>query len=813
MNQVHIPGSATPQFWRRHAGFLPVPLEPGSGPTTSYVLLNGARGNFCLQTAPSASDQEPRATAWSSYVDFHGTVRGDTLELVRWDQPHGFSEQIKLALIEQQLDRFLNYLQSETPSSAAGVVSHTMDVLRVFRSTLFRQTQESSSLDAFLVLLASAAESHCDPARVDPRRWGLEPRGIELARTLTGSQWEQLVSMLTKSRGHEALTMHVPFVLRHAAGSLFQEAHYLLEEPLLPGELFPDSIGAPARYAATRNSAGVYFTPPSIARTVVEEALASLVPLPAALTVFDPACGSGEFLREVLRQLELTGYRGSVKAIGWDISADAAAMTRFVLAWEGQSLIPKGIALDIEISQRDSLHPDAPWPNDVGLLVMNPPFRSWEGMTRDGRANVFAVLADLPGSKRGRADLAAAFLWRGLKTLGPRAAIGTVVPASFLDGQAQAPLRQALAERLSIHLLARLGNQRLFARATVDAALIVGSNASGSERPLMAWSDHRAPSSSAVLRALRRMRAPDSLAPSTSDGEGFSIYPVERKVLEASAWRVRPKRAYEQAAHLRAQHPTVAELFDVRQGAKTGSNAAFLLSRRVWQELPAKERVFFRPAVINDSLWAGSLTESHYVFFPNDAEFSISTGAELERRVPVYLKRFLQPHKAHLEKAAAAVGDTPWWQLRWDRVWQRARVPKLVSTSFGHAGSFAYDARGHFVVVQGHAWLPKAQSLAKRPRRGGAALSPALGHAYCAILASELFDALLASAAVQVQGGQWTLSAPNVGSIPLPDLFDATATDPDLLLELTSLGRRLAASKDLDVDLLNQLARRAYRID
>ena len=75
------------------------------------------------------------------------------------------------------------------------------------------------------------------------------------------------------------------------------------------------------------------------------------------LTLIDPACGSGEFLRESIRQLSLHNYRGALRIVGFDVSLPAILMARFALAhetrgWEGR--------VTVEIEQCDALSTD--WP-------------------------------------------------------------------------------------------------------------------------------------------------------------------------------------------------------------------------------------------------------------------------------------------------------------------------------------------------------------------------------------------------------------------------------------------------------------------
>ena len=95
----------------------------------------------------------------------------------------------------------------------------------------------------------------------------------------------------------------------------------------LPG-LAPDT--APAGIL-TRD---VRFTPPSLARALVQQALDAISDLISAnrpIQILDPACGSGVFLQESLRELVQRGYSGKLTLRGFDTSpiswADCAVLS------------------------------------------------------------------------------------------------------------------------------------------------------------------------------------------------------------------------------------------------------------------------------------------------------------------------------------------------------------------------------------------------------------------------------------------------------------------------------------------------------
>lgn len=179
---------------------------------------------------------------------------------------------------------------------------------------------------------------------------------------------EQFRSPSATSRKLETIPQ---LLVRHAGGTVFQEAHFEFIRGK-PTDLF-SLPGAAEVKIDTRG--GTHFTPPGLARAMVEQALGELH-LDEEITVFDPACGAGAFLHEVLRFLERNEFRGRVYLIGYDLSPNAVAMARFALD-QARKDWSEGQIEDIDIQVRDSLSDDCKFPQAHAIL-MNPPFISWE---------------------------------------------------------------------------------------------------------------------------------------------------------------------------------------------------------------------------------------------------------------------------------------------------------------------------------------------------------------------------------------------------------------------------------------------------
>ena len=346
-------------------------------------------------------------------------------------------------------------------------------------------------------------------------------------------------------------------------------------------------------------------------------------------------------------------------------------------------------------------------------------------------------------------------------------------------------------------LIGKLGSQSLFANAFVDAAIYVGQVSKKSDISAIAlWADHRQESASAALRALRQHRIAKNREYTPIEEEGYSIYPNPLIGKSVESWAARSYKSYKLFSDIRT-FSCVKDFFEVQQGARTGFNPAFILSKATVNGFPSREQVFFRPAIINGSIKDGHLNDSAYVFYPYGETIpKIETEQDLKRYLKVYYKEHLEPHREKLKRRARK-GESNWWKLSEHRAWQREQFPKLVSTYFGKAGSFAWDNTGQFVVVQGHRWKPKTTKLEK-------GFNKEVGVAYLAILCSPLINHLLSYVSNHLGGGQWNLSQKYIQNMALPDLF-SESIDTKVFGNLVQIGNSINRGKGYNEDALYQL--------
>lgn len=773
--------------WRQLLGYLPVPLF-GQTSERSFVLLNGGKGNFCLDVGDSAALAPVTAAgrAWSADVDHYVAIHDRKLQLLRWDEPR-WTETYPLDAIESKLKIFQRYLESKQAPRERSVVTRAIQAFRAIRARVQSEQESQHALLAFVGLLSKAWTSQQLNTPLAPR-WLSE--GEAAAMDVLGQHgFDMALDHLLSPEQTNGASPSVALMIRHASGRIFQEAHYLALAPVQT-DLFFQGQAKLVRPAS--RSLGAFFTPTPLVRTLVEQALQSIdVAGKSVVHVFDPACGSGEFLREAVRQLALRDYRGRIRITGYDISPPACLMARFGLDAEACT---SPSVLDIDIHERDALD-GSPWVQDVDVCLMNPPFISWLDMIPSQREAVSGILAEL---HQKRPDMAAAFLRLAVPTLCAGAAIGAVLPASFLDGDTAAPMRAFLSETLSLKLTARLGNQAVFTDVTVDPALIVATKRTdhtGQNSPLLVWADHIPGSSDLALRSLRRHPRPSGVE-CIEDAQRFSIYTVPESAM-VSSWAPRPYRSATLLAALQ-QLPRVSDLFSVQQGTITGLNAAFLLDKRAFETLPDSEQRFFRPAVMNESVSAGRLLSSSWVFYPHGTGIpELNSEEDLESHLKIFYRERLLPYKEALIKRAR-ITEKNWWRLSEYRKWQVEKKPKLVSTYFGAAGSFALDVTGEHVVVQGYGWVPKRAWSDDRQ------LS-----AFVALLSAPLIDVLLAGVSNNLGGGQWNLSKRFIELMPM---VDTTKLSNSLLEELANVAHTVSRGEAHDQVALNTLVCRAFGI-
>ncbi|MBK3404175.1 N-6 DNA methylase [Methylorubrum populi] len=746
----------------RLQGLARAPLfRPGeiNGPGSHEILLDGNLGSFVVTDGDEIDPGDASSWAWSSNVPHHVLLGKDDVQVVRWDRPNE-RQRFDRALVFERPAAFYEHLRTDQASRRLSIVEHSMDLFRKVRNlVLQRGLDDALSTPAYLTLLAAFTSGHepFGPGLLAIERAFSVPHGsADLVSLLPQAAVETLATEFAHmSLGDVSLAARPVLTLRHASGAIFQEAHHrLVDGP--PVDLF--GFVGPARSVATKRSV-VHFTPPSLARSLCEQALPSLGDLGRrkALVIGDLACGSGAFLLEALRSLERVGYAGHITVVGRDISPTAVDMARFALGmatmeWPGSDRVTTDIA--VADTLRTTGLPA------IDLMVMNPPYVRWQNLAADERD---LLARRLGHAKAGRPDLSMAFVLCALDALRLDGALAVLLPASVLETKAAEGWRGLISEGRSVRFDAVFDDYRMFSHARVRlGALVLGPIGAG-ERVEMRVG--RGPEAAGdALRALRRgdvaqvAGAPGTFAISTT------------RLLPASAPWVRqgPSKTLTARA-LAAGARTVGELFRVQQGIRSGENEAFVLDDEALAALPPEERRHFRPALSSDGIEDGRITGHVNVFYPYDRSgFTIRDVEALENEVPVFLHRHLVPWHDQLRSRRSR--KKRWWGLSERRRMLEEGRPFLVSKYWGKAGAFALREDAGTVILQGYGWFP----VAGRPE-----IPPSsdIAAAYLALVNSAAFFRLVAEHAPPTGGGHLNLGTQYVIGVPMIDLtVDDVAT-------------------------------------
>ena len=750
--------------WSLRLGLALTELLPARGaePCEHYALMDGVDGSFVLSTGVVDAGIALDWT-WSSRFPVHVSIGKDSV-LARQTHPAAPVLKFRTEQVEDNTERFFDTLNARLLNPLSSVEDHIVQCFRAHRHVAAKHNlTEEQALESFLKVLDEIVGKR--PASFDSR---LPQSHQEQLRETLG--YNELVRRKTDL----ALTM------RHAAGMVFQETYAELSaEPAIE-----DMFGmAPAPDLPTRNRAGVYYTPPGLARAMTDMALPRYLDRPA-IRIADPACGSGAFLGEAARSLQRQGYKGRVELVGFDLSAAAIKMANFALK-HNDAVDNDNLRLEARnfLTLKESL--------DADVIVMNPPFVPapvWEPRLREQAREILGnVYANRP-------DLSMVFTACALRHLKPNGTLATLVPAGVLAQQGGRSWRASIAEAQTIDLIAVLGDHGLFRDAVVSVAALVLRNVSDAFRkpPVELWTSGRRGASSAALRRLRRWSTGDQRTERT---ENWSIRREPTgSAIEREDWTPRPALLGDlpQRLRLRRHIVCVKDRFSVELGIRGGKLKDIL--QLTWTELarlPPKERKLFRPVAETRSIQHGRINPRKWAFYPDEP----MTYSDISRAA----KTFFTEVVTHLRVGEDDIVD-------FYRAVRKTNVrgePRIVSKAYIGTYSFACDEQGEYVVTQGHAWRPCAP-VTEAPFDLGELLCD-----YAFILNSWPFFLLAREYGRIVAGGQVEGAKKYMGEIPFPCLPTLYMESPEMRERAKEL-REQAHETYPDIHELNAFAASAY---
>jgi type I restriction-modification system DNA methylase subunit len=767
------------QVWKQQLGLLPIHLNP-LNENGGHMMLNGGNGDFCLQTTDFESENfDFYSKSWSSSTKNFLIVNNDNVHIYNWLNDK--SETVSQKIVAENFNKFYSYLLSKSYKSSKDLVPFIIDIFRQFRNLTFEKSNPVQALNLLFGLLTSLED---DVNSFNAEKWGLDNIDIP-------DGFGNYIELL--QNGFSNVKPELDLIIRHSAGILFQEA----QKEVLFFNPQRDLFGGTSSSLSTKTNhySSIHYTPPFLSRTIVENSLRNINLESDRLKILDPACGSSEFLIEVLKQLIELNYQGTVEIFGWDISETAINTSRFLLTYEKRTIWNDRLDFNLNLVE-DSLLEN--WDDNFDLILMNPPFSSWDLLNT--KENKEAVRQALGKSFIGKKpNQASAFFYKALNHLNENGVIGCVIPSSILTLDSYSKLRTDTKDLVDIKLLGKLGNF-IFEDALTDVSFIIGKKPKTNHIPTIIWTRNEKGVAQEALRDLRKSIYNNQV---TLDKPNFSIYqPISFPILKES-WSpisIKNHNLFKSIERFVVEKrlSRVIDIFNVKQGIRTGNNKAFKISIEEYSNLPEQEKEFFRPSTENDSFSNGKLQITSYVWYPyNDDGIQIRTEEEFAEKVPSFYEK-ISNYKIELSNRARK-DDSNWWYLSEHRAWLRKPSLKLISAEFGNSGSFGLDKDGSFVVERGNAWIPKKE------------LTINDYYFYLALFNSTFYDNLLSIYSKQLAGGKWyDLGKKYTKNIPIPNVQMDEVKNSDGYQRLVEIGKDLSEGNTYTKSISDNILERYF---
>jgi hypothetical protein len=762
-------------IWKRSFGLLPIHLNSVTM-EDKFLMLNGGHGDFCLQTNNIEENKNLYfSQAWSTNTKNFVIVDNNEIKIHNWlkDNP----EIIPRVQIENNFEKFYSYLLSKSYKTENDVIPFIIDIFRKLRNITKEKDNPLEALNLLFRLLISLED---DYNKINSSKWNIDD-------CIIPHQFDYFVDLI--KQGVNSISPQLDLIVRHSAGALFQEAHKeaLYFSPLrdLFGNVSSNILTIKELYTS------VHYTPQYLARSIVENSLRLLDLEKDNIKIFDPACGSSEFLIEALKQIKNAGYQGKISVIGWDTSESAISTSKFLLQYEKKTQWDN-VKMEYDIRLvHDSLAEN--WNDDYDLILMNPPFVSWE-LLKDKQTRDTVLDALGASFKKGKPNQASAFFIKAVQSLNENGVIGCVLPTSILTFDSYSSLRNQVSDYLSISLIGKLGNF-VFEDALTDVSFFIGQKPKLSYSPTLLWSKNEKGIVQDALRDLRKMNANNSL---TVDEKKYSIYTPTFFPVIPENWKLISLKENNFLKNLSrfkkdGKLTELSNIFTVKQGKRTGNNDVFLFKPAEYMALPSEERYLYRQSLYNESIKDGIISSYNYVWYPyDDSGLIISDELEFIKKAPVSHGKLLL--KKDELSSRARIDDSCWWHLSEHRAWLRKKEPRLYSSEFGKSNSFAFDKDGIYVVERGNAWIPKKDFEIEDY------------YFYLACFSSNLFDQLLSIYSKQLAGGNWyDLGAKYTKNIPIPNIHITEVKESDAYNKLVDLGKELESGNSFVKSVIDEI--------
>jgi N-6 DNA Methylase/TaqI-like C-terminal specificity domain len=545
--------------------------------------------------------------------------------------------------------------------------------------------------------------------------------------------------------------------------------------------------------APTKKSGSVY-TPQFIASFFARYIRENTTPRRfRELRSFDPACGSGIFLRTVLEEqcnpldpaistTIISDMFSRIKGIDKDGNAlEATKLSLALLHLVSTDRLPPGLNLvegdAIALAHRGDL------PNSsFDAVLTNPPYIKLDHLNEQSRPIYLDYLGE---DFRGRIDAYIPFLKLCLSQVSDDGFACLVIPQTFLQARNSQLLRGRIASEFDVRCLVDLSAVDVFDGVGVYSILLILQRKAGDAAlqpsALVAQATEFVGSALQAVLDGREARTPY-----------YRVFRIEQEFFAGPEWVVRPPEVIDFDRRLQSL-PRLSDYLECFQGFVTGADDVFIRRK---SDIPPDERAIYMDYLPDRRIGRFSLPFSvdEMVFYPY-LDDELLDQEQLQNMFP-QTWGYLIGNRLKLE-ARRRSSSTPWWKPERPRDPARMRRQKIVCPHLMLTPRFAIDQKGRFATKHGPVMITKV--------RGDDEL---LLKFFCGVLNSSVSGWYIRTHVPAYSRGYSRLEPATLKSMPVPPLEQV---ETSLIREVAELVDRASGSTEAQ-EQLDDIMRGLYSL-
>lgn len=542
---------------------------------------------------------------------------------------------------------------------------------------------------------------------------------LEVLRTFDGLDHQTVEDLLSGFYSDRNLPYPYDFSLmsKHALSRVYEKYVTLIRDDRAitapRGEMkHQQMLFREAPEEVSDRALGGVYTPQYIARFFARYLKLNYSPARfRTLSICDPACGSGIFLRTVLEmQCDPMQSRNIVadttsafdKVLGVDVDPNAVQATRLSLAL--LHLVLTGTyPSQLNIQNHESIlyfsdHKELAGRFDA--VIANPPYTKYDDMPEEWRSRVTSLMKE---PEEGKPGMFLALLKLGLDSVKPGGFLLYVLPRSILIAPGAATIRKEIAEHFWVRVLADLHQIPVFEGIGTYVILLILQR----KADLISGMDDTPRAVIVRCSELVGQALQNALEGRLISTDFYDIYEADQSQFEEPKWYILTPGQNRLKERLRSL-PPLEEFLDVRLGLVTGADKVFVRPR---SEVDPSEMALYRPLLGDRDMlryippYTTPDETPRVVFYPFLGNRMI-TEDEL-RDFPRTLAH-LEAHGEFLRSRRQVIaGSFPWWRPERPRSPEKLLRPKIMSPHLVLLPRFSLDTTGQYAVTRSPIMLGK----------------------------------------------------------------------------------------------------------